>query len=172
MKNKFIKQGLIGLSILCFSIAFAVENPKNLEGSWQGVLKIPGGTELRIVFNFTVDENGKLNANLDSPNQDAKGIPVNNLTFENKRLRFEVPSVAGSFEGTDIKEGPKLEGTWQQGARSLPLVLDKYIGETEKNVKSSGEPVSEEEKNKITGNWQGMLNIQGFELRLVECPFH
>ena len=144
MYNKLFNRGLIiAISILCFSAAFATENPKDLEGSWQGVLKIPGGVELRIVFNFTLDEKGKLSASLDSPDQDAKGIPISNLTFEKNELHFEVPAAASSFQGTFMKEGPKLEGTWQQGGGSLPLVLEKYIGETEKNLEPAGDPVSE-----------------------------
>ena len=94
---------------------------KGVAGLWQGTLKVPGG-ELRVVFHINKAADGKLSATLDSPDQSATGIPVDDCSFSNGRLKLAVRSIAGSFEGT-LKNDSTIEGTWTQGGASLPLVL-------------------------------------------------
>jgi hypothetical protein len=52
----------------------------SIEGIWEGKLKVPG-TELRIVFKISKNSDGTLTATLDSPDQGATDIPVEEVIF-------------------------------------------------------------------------------------------
>jgi len=94
---------------------------KGVEGLWQGTLKVPGG-ELRVVFHINKAADGKLSATLDSPDQGATGIAVEECAFSNGRLTLAAKSIGGAYEGT-VKDDSTIDGTWSQGGTSLPLVL-------------------------------------------------
>jgi uncharacterized protein len=96
---------------------------KGVEGLWQGTLKVPGA-ELRVVFHVNKATDGKLSATLDSPDQGATGIPVDDCSFSNGKLKLTVKSIAGGFEGT-LRNDSTIDGTWTQAGASLPLVLKR-----------------------------------------------
>ena len=73
--------------LLSFLISFSAI-AQNITGSWNGLLKVQG-MQLRLVINIQQAENG-YKATMDSPDQGAKGIPVDLVTFTNDTLKFEV----------------------------------------------------------------------------------
>ncbi|MBN2182159.1 MAG: alpha/beta fold hydrolase [Sedimentisphaerales bacterium] len=93
---------------------------KNIEGILVGTLDV-SVAKLRVVFKISKNEDGSLNATMDSPDQGAEGIPVSKVSFENPKLMIEVNSIKGSFEGT--LKGDSFEGQWKQGGMTFPLVL-------------------------------------------------
>src|SRR5437879_5153481 len=86
----------LALAMPCVSFAPGLtiaEEPKAkeekpLDGNWHGVLKI-GPAELRLVFRVSKDKDGKLKASLDSPDQGAKGLPVDSVTREGREVKLE-----------------------------------------------------------------------------------
>ncbi len=46
-----------------------VEDLSDIEGIWMGNLTVPGGLQLRIVFNISTNPDGSINASMDSPDQ-------------------------------------------------------------------------------------------------------
>lgn len=113
--------------IICFSVFAQEESELNkmtdIIGAWQGTLKVPNA-QLRIVFNISQNQEGKLIANLDSPDQGAKGIPIDEATFENGNLRLYIKFVNGTFEGK-LQENGTIDGNWLQSGSSFPIVLSK-----------------------------------------------
>jgi uncharacterized protein len=103
---------------------------------WQGTLKVPGA-ELRVVFNISKDKDGKFTATLDSPDQRAKGIIVDIVTFDNGNAHFEVKSANGIFDGK-VTDSNTIEGEWKQSGVSLPLVLNRV--EKEPEIRRPQEP--------------------------------
>ena len=101
-----------------------------LVGSWLGTLEAMGQS-LRIVFRFAQAEDGTLTATLDSPDQGATGIAVSEVTVEGRSLALSVADVAGRFEGTVSTDGEKIEGEWQQGGLTIPLLLERTETEAE-----------------------------------------
>ena len=96
----------------------------DIEGMWMGTLSF-SGVDLRVVFHISKDAEGKLTATLDSPDQGAKDIPVDEVTFQNNHLHLNAKSIGGNYEG-DMPEGkPGIEGKWTQGGMSVPLVLER-----------------------------------------------
>jgi pimeloyl-ACP methyl ester carboxylesterase len=119
-------------AILVSAAAHGAENSdaSKLAGSWMGPLKM-GAIELRLVLKISADDQGKLSAKLDSPDQGAKDIPIGAVTFTNGTLTAESKLIHGTFTGKLDGEQQALVGTWTQGPVSLPLTLKKTEDEIE-----------------------------------------
>jgi uncharacterized protein len=102
-----------------------IGNVRDIEGIWIGNLTIPGGLELRIVFNISTNPDGSVNASMDSPDQGVSGIPVESASYKNGNLNLGVKSIGGSFEGTYKENNKTIEGEWKQAGSAFPLVLDR-----------------------------------------------
>lgn len=150
--------------ILNGSLLHASQTQGGISGTWQGVLKI-STAELRIVFHITQNEDGMYSATLDSPDQGASGIAVSSTIFKQNRLKLDVKSIGGTYEGTVNLEKGIIDGTWSQGEVSSPLKLTK-VEYTEK-MSSNELTLPESIRKQLLGNWQGKLKINAFELRVV-----
>jgi len=98
---------------------------RDIEGIWMGNLTIPGGLELRIVFNISTNPDGSINASMDSPDQGVSGIPVESVSYKDGNLNLGVKSIKGSFEGTYKENNKTIEGEWKQAGSAFPLVLER-----------------------------------------------
>ncbi|WP_431242668.1 alpha/beta hydrolase family protein [Flavobacterium sp. P21] len=99
-------------------------NGQEIEGQWNGLLKVPG-TQLIVVFNVNKTETG-YSATMDSPDQKAMGIPMEKASFENSVLKLEMPKALISYEGTLNKDNTII-GKFTQGGQSLELNLSKEL---------------------------------------------
>jgi pimeloyl-ACP methyl ester carboxylesterase len=95
----------------------------DIDGSWLGTLDA-GGQKLRLLVQITNTPEG-LHASLNSLDQGSGAIPVSSITRDGSKVALEVKSIMGTFSGTLNKELTTIEGTWNQGGASLPLVLEK-----------------------------------------------
>lgn len=119
----------------------------SIEGIWEGSLKVPG-MELRIVFKIFKNPDGTLTATMDSPDQGATGIPVEEVIFIDNTLRLEVKSAGGVFEGKVSEDFLVIEGEWKQSGQTLPLTLkrvDKAVEILRPQVPKKPYPYIEEE---------------------------
>ena len=96
----------------------------SIEGIWEGKLKVPG-TELRIVFNISKNQDGALTATLDSPDQGVTDIPIEEVIFKDNTLHLEVKSAGGIFEGKVNQDFSVIEGEWKQSGQALPLTVKR-----------------------------------------------
>ena len=85
------------------------------EGSWNGELDIMG-TKLPLVFNFS--PNG---CTMDSPSQNAKGIPAEKTVSDDGTIKVKVGMIGATFEGK-MADG-EIKGTFTQNGFPLPLTL-------------------------------------------------
>ncbi|AQR63252.1 hypothetical protein BZG35_00045 [Brevundimonas sp. LM2] len=92
-------------------------------GRWEGALNV-GGTALPLVLRVERGPDGPVTV-LDSPAQNARGMPVTDLTVTGGVVRFRVPLVRGGFEGAVSADGGTWTGAWSQGGGSLPLILTR-----------------------------------------------
>lgn len=100
-----------------------VPKPSDIDGDWQGTLDA-GGQQLRIVLHLVTYEDG-VTATLDSPDQNAMGLPATTVTRSGASLKFEMKQIGGSYEGTLSPELTTMDGKWTQGGGTLPLVLKR-----------------------------------------------
>ena len=96
----------------------------NPEGSWGGILKI-SSAQLRVIFNVSKNTSGNLTATLDSPDQGAYGISVNEVVLKDDSIKFIIRLINGYYEGKYIPDSLKIVGVWHQAGMSLPLELSK-----------------------------------------------
>lgn len=85
------------------------------EGAWNGELDVMG-TKLPLVFNFTT--NG---CTMDSPSQNAKGIPAEKTVTDDGTIKVKVGMIGATFEGK-MSNG-EIKGTFTQNGFPLPLTL-------------------------------------------------
>jgi uncharacterized protein len=113
--------------------------PSDIDGDWLGALDT-GKMKLRLVLHITNTEDG-LTANMDSPDQGAKGIPVTTITRDGAALKFEMKSIGGTFDGKIASDLSAFNGTWSQGGRSWPLVLKRVKNAAELEIRRPQNPV-------------------------------
>jgi fermentation-respiration switch protein FrsA (DUF1100 family) len=137
-----------------------------IEGAWQGIMTVPGA-QLHIVFNLARNADNTLTATMDSPDQAAKGIPIDLATFENNHLHLEIKGIGGSFDGDLKADGSSLDGKWGQAGMSFPLTLTRSGTSAPQAVAAAVEKSSSSDYADIAGLWIGTLAASGLELRLV-----
>ena len=113
------------ITIICISNTSlnAQAYRKNFAGSWLGSIDI-GAIKLRIVFNLTLNDRDSLTATLDSPDQNAKNIPLGRVYSSPDSLKIEAPLLSGNYKGKIIND-TIITGTWSQSGQSFPLDLKK-----------------------------------------------
>ena len=106
---------------LACALISATAFAQDIVGSWLGVLKIQG-IELRIGFNITQKDN-LYSATLDSPDQNAFGLPTSSVSFENNILKIEAKALQVTYTG--IYSDGKIAGKFLQAGQEIPLDLTK-----------------------------------------------
>ena len=92
-----------------------------IEGLWQGAVETHG-MRLRFQLHISHDTEGSLIAALDSLDQGVTGLPANHVTLKDPIFHFEIPSVAGVYEGSLNGAKNAITGKWSQtSADNLPL---------------------------------------------------
>ena len=99
-------------AILLFSIALFSHAQT---GTWSGKLDVQG-TKISLVFHL--DEE---NPTMDSPDQGAKGIPIEVTRTATGSITIKVPSIGATYEGLWLIK--QIAGTFKQMGASLPLTL-------------------------------------------------
>lgn len=117
-----MKQHFLGFSLLLLMFSFSA-NAQSVTGVWQGALKV-AGTELPLVFHIK-DSGDTLSATMDSPAQNALGIPVSAIAFDNPKLHLEAGNGAIVYEGTLSNDS--IIGTFQQNGMNIPLNLHRGV---------------------------------------------
>ncbi len=97
--------------------------PSDVVGTWHGTLSV-GANDLRMVVHIET-AGDSLTATMDSPDQGATGIPVQEVSVSADSLSLDVSVVNGRFEGVVGSEGQVIEGTWTQNGQSFPLTLER-----------------------------------------------
>lgn len=93
-------------------------------GDWEGTLDVTVA-KLRVVIHLT-NEKDAWSGTLDSPDQGGFGIPIGTISFKDSVLKFDVPSIAGTYEGA-TKDANTLTGEWKQGGRTFPLTFTRQL---------------------------------------------
>lgn len=117
MKN--LKSSLLILAIIMVSGSLFAQD---ITGTWTGVLTIPQGT-LTVNFNISAADDG-YTSTLDSPDQNAFGIPTDSTTFKKPELKITIAQIDAKYEGK-LNEENKFEGIFTQMGQALDLVLTK-----------------------------------------------
>lgn len=107
--------------------------PSDIDGAWLGTLDL-GAAKLRIVFHIVNTEDG-LTATMDSPDQNANGIPTTSVTRDGANLKIEAKNINGVFEGKIAADLSSIDGTFTQMGASHPLLLKRVKDQAELEIK-------------------------------------
>ena len=138
------------LILLTLTMAGAM-HAQEVAGDWQGTLKVANG-DLRLVLHVSKGEGGGITAVLDSPEQDAFGIPVSDISFENSTLIFNSEAIHGSYTGK--LSADSITGMWTQGL-STPLEFKRL------SVTRAPKP------SELDGVWLGAIDLGTAKLRVA-----
>ena len=97
--------------------------PSDIDGDWLGTIDTGMG-KLRLVLHIRNTDQG-LAATLDSPDQNANGLPVTGIIRSGMSLRFEMKEIGGAYEGNMSSDLETFTGTWTQHGNSLPLAFKR-----------------------------------------------
>ena len=95
---------------------------QDITGQWHGVLKVQG-IQLRVVFNINSIDNNFVST-MDSPDQNAKGIPVTTTSFESPTLKLTISNLGVEYKGI-LGDNNIIVGTFKQAGQSFPMDLSK-----------------------------------------------
>ncbi|HUH25119.1 MAG TPA: hypothetical protein VLY87_00700 [Flavobacterium sp.] len=118
--------------IFLFSLLFSFTLFAQIEGTWNGGIELPTG-KLPLVLHITKEDN-QLKLTFDSPDQNAFGIEIPEIRFEENTLYFKHPAATITYEGKLVDE-QNIQGNFKQGGQSFTLNLLKE--EAKKNISSS-----------------------------------
>lgn len=152
---------IAALVTLLFSTIALPSNNEIMEGAWQGILKV-SGIELRIVFKISRGPEDILTATMDSPDQGAKDIPVDEVIFENGSLRLEIKSAMIVFEGKLKDDDLSIEGELRQSGQSFPLVLKRVDEPAQvRRPQEPKKPYPYEEEEVVYENKEAAVKLAG-----------
>ena len=123
--------------LLFVALACVSANAQDITGDWYGLLKVPG-VNLRLVFHITRSDTG-YSATMDSPDQNARGIPVTTITLEDNQLKMTVSNLMVEYTGT-FDNGNINDGVFRQAGQAFPMNLSRNPIEKEPLVRPQ-EPV-------------------------------
>ena len=95
-----------------------------VEGLWQSALETHG-MRLRFQLHVSHDTEGQLVASLDSLDQSVSGLPAINVSLTESAFHFEVPAVAGTYDGTLSPAKNSLAGKWSQTGADANLTFTR-----------------------------------------------
>lgn len=102
-------------------------NAQDIIGNWEGTLAVQG-QELPIIFKISQDGDA-LKATMDSPKQNAFGLPTSSCKFTNNRLTISAPNLGMTFTGK--LDGDEIDGNFKQGMMAVPLKMTRMQSEPE-----------------------------------------
>jgi uncharacterized protein len=101
--------------------AVGAQGTEGIVGTWQGTLNA-GAVKLRMAIHVARDDKGNLVTKIDSLDQGANGIAVQETTFADRKLHLDMPNMRATYDGT--LDGDQITGTFTQGA-PIPLVFKR-----------------------------------------------
>ncbi len=114
-------------TILISLLAVITLSAQGITGKWSGELSVTdqmGQTqELTVVFNVSATEDG-YTSTLDSPDQNANGIPVDSTFFKKPELTIKVAQLQLVYVG-NLVDDTNIKGTLTQMGQSLELNMKK-----------------------------------------------
>jgi len=88
-----------------------------VSGDYAGMLG-----PLHLILHVQRDTAGRMSGSLDSPDQNAPGIPCSDFVLTGNKFSFASTAVHGTFSGTVSPDGKAIGGMWDQGTPRVLLL--------------------------------------------------
>lgn len=145
--------------LLIFLFMTTAATAQGITGDWYGILNVQG-MELKVAFHISETEEG-YTATMDSPQQNAFGIPISDTQFKENVLQLKAPQLGLQYQGT-LKD-TLVSGIFSQGGMQLPLELSKEKWEEKKIVRPQEpkKPYPYLEEEVIFHNMKDSVSLSG-----------
>jgi hypothetical protein len=141
------------------SLASAAAQQSAPAGHWEGSFSGPNG-QVAVQLDLSVNAQGALVGMLATG--EVQGVPLANLAVEERVVRFDIPSASARFSGTLAADDKSIAGEFVNQAGAAPSVLTRTgDARVAAPIRSAG--VGRD----LEGNWNGMLEVDGRQKRLV-----
>jgi pimeloyl-ACP methyl ester carboxylesterase len=146
--------------LVLFGICSAVLFGQSLSGNWYGTLDVMG-QKLPLVLHLR-DSAGIWKGTLDSPKQNAFGIPMSSIEVNGKKLAFTIDKLHASYQGT-LSDALVIAGNFKQGAFKATLDFNQQeIPQQEtKKLQDPREPIPYIQDEVTIYNPTGDFNLSG-----------
>ncbi len=128
--NKSLVRYFIILSIVFMLIPISLQSDEvpSLAGHWEGRVDVPG-TKLEILIDFVQKQDGSWEGNISIPAQNAKNLPLSNISVVGKETSFAIEGVPGdpTFKGTISDDGTEIAGDFKQSGQSFAFSLSREV---------------------------------------------
>lgn len=112
------------ISVLLLLMGTELQAQKNWAGTWEGNLNV-GTQELRIVFHIKKGDNNTWTALMDSPDQMAYDLKMDDVSIKNdNKISMSLTAAQAQFVGELSEDQQSIQGNWIQGM-PLPLELKR-----------------------------------------------
>ena len=111
-----------GLWLAASAVAWAAEHPA--AGHWEGAIELPG-TKLEVLVDLKAGGRGSLYGTVSIPKQNAKDLPLANVTAEGAKISFEIQGIPGTPTFSGEVKGDAFAGDFTQGGKSFPFSLER-----------------------------------------------
>jgi pimeloyl-ACP methyl ester carboxylesterase len=143
------------------NLFFKPSRPTGKEEIFEGTLKV-GGIEIRLVFHLFQQTDGTYLGTLDSPDQGAKDIPLDEVSVKDDAVRLELKRAKMVYKGQRNKDGKEIAGNLQQGGQTFPLTLKKVVKAKEtRRPQTPKKPYPYEEIEVAYENKKGGVKLAG-----------
>lgn len=105
------------LSFLLLTTLLSSAQTIPVQGSWEGTLKPAPGLALKLRLHVEPSPGGALKGSLDSVDQGAFGIPIDEISFDQGTLRWSIQRIKASFEGQLSEGGSAIIGKFTQNGQ-------------------------------------------------------
>lgn len=146
--------------LVLFGICSAVLFGQSLSGNWYGTLDVMG-QKLPLVLHLR-DSAGIWKGTLDSPKQNAFGIPMSSIEVKGKNLAFTIDKLHASYQGS-LSDSLLIKGEFKQGAFKATLDFNQQeIPQQEtKKLQEPKEPIPYVQDEVTIYNPTGDFNLSG-----------
>ena len=141
--------------------AWAAEHPA--AGHWEGTITLPGA-ELAVQVDLK-NPSDVWQGTLDIPAQGVRAFKLGEITVQDSAVSFTMPNAPGNpvFDGTLGDDGETITGDFIQHGATLPFKVSR----TPKTERNRATPDQGIPGDGLAGFWQGSLDANGLELRLL-----
>lgn len=129
-----LKQIILALSLVCFAMANVNAQPKpahakpetsSITGFWSACIDL-GPVQVPISISLSQNPQGNLTGHFYCTDQGLTDVILEELSFENGLLSFEVKTLHANFRGT--LNGAELSGRFTQSKIPFPVIFKRTTG--------------------------------------------
>jgi len=145
------------LTALAFGVMASAQS-----GHWEGKIQIPGH-EVLVAVDLAKDRAGSWIGAMSVLQSTSVDVPLAEIRIQGPEVRFKanLPELA-SFAGALAADGNSISGSVNNSLGDAPFALSR-AGEPKVNLPAPSSALSKD----FAGTWQGSIEIQGQELRVL-----